>query len=255
MSFHHLDQYAHIESPITHTPPVVRLLGTMVVAVGAAALPLGAWGHMAVLALLVGLIALMARVPARVMLLRVSGPLAFVVLASTAVLFLVPGQPVFHAGPVVVTDAGLLRFGSAIGRAVVALGAAVILVSTTGFPDLVSAFRDLRLPRVVTTSLGLAYRLLYTLVDEIERIERAARSRNVGAGARRRRQLAVGIAATALTRSFARGERTYRAMLARGYHGEMPSLRTRRVDANSLIGLGLLTVTVLATTISAYMIR
>ena len=254
MSFHHLDQYAHIESPITGTPPVVRLLGTVVLAVGAAALPLGAWVHMAILALVVGMLALMARVPARVMLFRVSGPLAFVVLASTAVLFLVPGQPVFRAGPVVVTDGGLLRFGSAIGRALVALGAAVILVSTTGFPDLVSAFRNLRLPRAVTTSLSLAYRLLYTLFDEIERIERAARSRNAGAGARRRRQLAVGVAATVLTRSLARGERTYRAMLARGYHGDMPSLHPRRANASSLIGLGVLTVTVLATTISAYII-
>ena len=66
------------------------------------------------------------------------------------------------------------RFGFVLGRASVALTAAVVLVSTTSFPELLQALRQLRLPAVVTTALGLGYRLLYLLVDEIERLQRAA---------------------------------------------------------------------------------
>jgi len=252
MSFHHLDQYARVASPITSVPPVVRLLATIGLALGVSTLPLGAWIQIGMLATVVALLAVVARVPAGVMLVRVAGPLGFVVLASVALLFLVPGEPVFRLGPLRASDAGLLRFGSAMGRSAVALGAAVVLVSTTSFPDLVHALRQLRLPRAVTTSLGLAYRLLYLLSDEIERIERAARSRNARAVSGSRRRLLVGIAATALTRSLARGDRTYRAMLARGYRGEIRSLHSQPVDLRAALMLTALLLITAGITLSAY---
>jgi cobalt/nickel transport system permease protein len=252
MSFHHLDQYSHVPSPLTETLPVVRLLGTVALAVGVSLLPLGAWAQTTVFAALVVAAAAAARLPAAVVLVRVAVPLAFVLLASVALLFLVPGEPVFQLGPVAISDAGLLRFGSALSRAAVALGAAVVLVSTTSFPDLVQALRQLRLPRAVTASLGLAYRLLYILSDEIERIERAAVSRSARLRSVRRRKLLVGITAAALTRSLARGQRTYRAMLARGYRGEMRSLDTRALDLRSALQLAALMLIAAATTLSAY---
>jgi len=253
MSFHHLDQYSRVESQITKAPPVIRLLGTVVLAVGAAALPLGAWIQIASLAILVAALTAVARVPARVLAVRMSGPLAFAMLASVALLFLVPGETVLELGWLVVTDQGLLRFGSALGRSAVALGAAVVLVSTTGFPDLVLALRQLRLPKAVTASLGLSYRLLYILTDEVERMKRAALSRNAGGGERKWRRLLMALAAAALGRSLARGERTYRAMLARGFRGEIPSLRSYRVSVQTVVLLGLLFVTVASITLSAYL--
>jgi cobalt/nickel transport system permease protein len=253
MSFHHLDQYAHIQSPVTRAPPVIRLLGTVVVAVGAAALPLGAWVQISAFTVLVALLSAVARVPAGVLIRRMSGPLALVLFASVALLFLVPGETVLQLGWLSVTDQGLLRFGSASGRAAVALGAAIVLVSTTGFPELIMALRQLRLPRGVTASLGLAYRLLYILVDEVERMKRAALSRNAGGGARKWRQLLIGITAAALGRSFARGERTYRAMLARGFQGEVPSLYHYHSDVRTILLFGLLVVAVGSITLSAYL--
>jgi cobalt/nickel transport system permease protein len=253
MSFHHLDQYSHVASPITKAPPVVRLLGTVVLALGAATLPLGAWLQIAALAILVVVFTTMARVPARVLAARMSGPLAFVLLASLALLFLVPGRTVLRLGWIDVTDQGLLRFGSALGRAAVALGAAVVLVSTTGFPDLVLALRQLRLPKAVTASLGLSYRLLYILVDEVERMKRAALSRNAGGGARKWRKLLMGVTAAAVGRSFARGERTYRAMLARGFRGEIPSMHGYQMNVRTVLLFGLLVVAVCSITLSAYL--
>jgi len=255
MSFHHLDHYSHVESPITKTPPVIRLLGTVVLAVGAAALPLGAWIQIAALAILVAAFAVVAHIPARVLAVRMSGPLAFATVASVALLFLVPGETVLELGWLGVTDQGFLRFGSALGRAAVAIGAAVVLVSTTRFPDLVTALRQLRLPRAVTASLGLAYRLVYILVDEIERMKRAAVSRNAGGGAKKWRQLLIGVTAAALGRSLARGERTYRAMLARGFQGQMPSLHDHRIATGTALSFGVLVVTVASITLSAYLIN
>lgn len=251
MSFHHLDQYASVASPLTRTVPAARVLGVTVLAVGAASLPLGAWPQLAALgAVAAGLVAA-ARIPPHAMTARLAGPFAFVLLASAGLLFLVPGEPLWHIGPVGISEDGLERFGFVLGRASVALAAAVVLVSTTSFPELLHALRQLRLPGVVTAALGLGYRLLYLLVDEVERLQRAARSRNAGAGATRRRSLVVGIGGAAMARAFARGERTHRAMLARGFTGDLPSLDPHEWDWRSGMLLAGLAVLVAAVSLSA----
>lgn len=224
MSFHHLDQYAAVPSPVTAMPPLARLVGAASVAVAAATLPLGTWAEAAVLGALVVIMTVAARVPVPVLLRRTAGPLAFVLVASVGLVVFVPGEPVLDLGWTTVTRPGVERFGFVLARAVVALAAAVLLVTTTGFPDLLHALRRLRLPRVVTTALSLAYRLIYLLMEETERLLRAARSRNAGAGAATRRRIAAGVAAAVLQRAFARAERTHRAMLARGYTGDLPTL-------------------------------
>lgn len=229
----------------------MRVLGTVIIALGAAALPLGAWPQMALMALLVAALAAIARVRPRPFLIRLLPPLGFVVLVSIGVLVLAPGRPLAALGPLTITDAGVLRFGSAMGRAAVALGAAVILVSTTSFTDLLHALRTLRLPVMVTTSLGLAYRFLYTLDDEVERLRRAARSRNASAGTASRRRLYLGITAAALQRSFARSERVHQAMLSRGFHGTLPRLHPAPTHGRPAPELGALTALVAAIAASA----
>jgi cobalt/nickel transport system permease protein len=253
VSFDHLDRYAGVDSVVTRRPPVVRLAGVVLLALAAAVLPLGAWPQMAAMALLVAGAVVAARLRLRHFLTRLAPPLAFALLVSFAVLFLAPGDPVLGLGPVHVTDAGLLRFGSAMARAAIALGAAVVLVSTTRFADLVDALRALRLPRVMTDSLSLAYRYLYTLTDEVERLRRAARSRNAGAGSASRRRLLTGITAAAFHRSFDRSERVYQAMLARGYSGHVPALRPAAHTGRPALELALLTVLLTAVVGSAYL--
>lgn len=255
MSFHHLDEFARIDSVVTRRSPTARLLMTVIVAAGAAVLPLGAWPQMVALGLLVVALAALARIRPGPFLARLMPPLAFVLLVSLAVLVLAPGEAVARVGPLRVTDAGLLRFGSAAGRGAIALGAAVVLVSTTSFPEIVRALRRLRLPELVTTSLSLAYRYVYILNDEVARLRRAAASRNAAAGATPRRRLMVGMTSAALQRSFLRSERVHQAMMSRGYRGELPALAGQRAAESyagqSVVEVGGLLVVVAATVASA----
>ncbi len=251
MSFRHLDRFADQASAMTRLAPSARLGIVLVVAVAAASLPLGAWLQMGILLLLVLVLAAAAGMKPQTLALRSSGPLLFVLLASTALLFLVPGETAARLGPLTVTDQGLLRFGSVLGRALPAIGAAVLLVSTTRFPEVVEALRALRFPLVVTSSLGLAYRFLYLLIDELERLRRAAESRNAGGGTTRRRRISAGFAATAVVRTFARSERTHRAMRARGYEGRLPTLHPHPLDRRSGLVLGAVALAGLAIALSA----
>jgi cobalt/nickel transport system permease protein len=247
MGFHHLDQYAGAHGGLAHVAPAARVVGTVAIALAAALVPPGAWPEMALLILLVAALAWHARVPPLPLLRRSAPPLALLALASLGVLVLAPGAPLGRLGPFAITDQGAVRFGSALLRGSAAIGAGVLLVSTTRFPDLVEALRELRLPTVVTASIGLAYRFLYLLTDELAQLQRAAASRNAGRGRVARRALLLGVTASAVTRSFARSERVYRAMLARGYTGALPSLRPQPVDARS--GLAVFTLVLLLASI------
>jgi len=224
MSFHHLDQFSHVASPVTHVPPAGRVVGTVALALAVATLPPHAWPQLGILAALSITLLAMARVPPGAVLARLAWPLALVLLASAALLVVIPGEPVARLGPLVVTAPGADRFAGVLSRATVALLPAVLLVSTTSFPELLQGLRDLRVPAPVATALGLAYRLLYLTVDELERLQRAARSRNAGGGATRRRRLAAAMTAATLGRAFDRAERTHAAMLARGFRGALPLL-------------------------------
>jgi len=251
VSFHHLDQYASVASPLTRTVPAARVLGVAVLAVGAATLPLGAWPQLAVLGIVVVGIVAAARIPPRAMANRLAGPFAFLLLASAGLLFLVPGEPLWHVGPIRISEAGLERFGFVLGRASVALAAAVVLVSTTSFPELLHGLRALRVPGAVATALGLAYRFLYLTLDELERLQRAARSRNAGHGAARRRHLLVAVTAATLGRSLARGERTHDAMLARGFAGTLPLLHVSPWTPQAAIELAMLLTVAAAVAVQA----
>jgi cobalt/nickel transport system permease protein len=242
LGFHHLDHYAGTASPVTRTSPAARVVGAVGLALCASLVPPGAWTAMAaILALSLG-VALAARIPPGVLLARASVPLGFLVLASVGILFMAPGSRVAGLGPLSVTDRGVVLFASALGRGASAVIAGVVLVSTTPFPELVTALRELRLPPAVTSSLALAYRFLMVLSEDVQRIRRAAQVRNGGRGRVARRHLAVGMAAAAFARSYDRSERVFRAMRVRGYRDSMPTLSYRHLDRASALRVGWLLV-------------
>lgn len=251
MSFHHLDQFAHVGSAVTRVPPAGRLVGAVACALAVATLPPHAWPQLGVLAVVSLALLGVARVPPAVVLTRLAWPLALVLLASVALLVVIPGEPLARIGPLTVTAQGADRFAAVLGRAMVALLPAVLLVSTTTFPELLRGLRELRVPTAVATALGLAYRLLYLTVDELERLRRAAQSRNAGRGAARRRHLVTAMAAATLARAFDRAERTHAAMLARGFTGSLPLLHATPWTTVAVAQVVLLCGVALVTAVSA----
>ena len=88
------------------------------------------------------------------------------------------------------------------------------------------------MPRLLTLIAAFMYRYLFVIVDEARRMRAALAARALPAAARSGSRRALGRLATSLfLRSYARGERVYLAMLARGYRGAMPRLGAARVPA------------------------
>ncbi len=111
-------------------------------------------------------------------------------------------------------------------------GFAVLLVmGTTPLPALLLGLRSLGTPPELVQVLQSLVRYLQVIVDQGQRMRRAALCRGGGNSPGRRKSLwgrAAGAIAVLFGRSYDRAEGVHRAMLARGFQGEFLSLRTSR---------------------------
>lgn len=154
---------------------------------------------------------------------------------------------------------GFTRFFSVMLKSWLSVQAAIVLASSTPFPELLRAMRAVGIPRLLVGMFGLMWRYIFVLADEGLRLERAraARSgtRNIAQVApayglgkdldfpmddRRvpeggsifwRARVTGGLAGSLFLRAFERSDRIYVAMLSRGYNGEvrlLPSLPLTR---------------------------
>ncbi|HEY3359483.1 MAG TPA: cobalt ECF transporter T component CbiQ [Polyangia bacterium] len=217
---HHetIDRLAAGASPLHRRDPRAKLAAALAVAVAAAVVPAPAGARLAALAALTLGAALAARLPLGFLGRRLLVVLPFVVPPA----LLLP----------LVGPAGWGRAAAALGQALVAASATLVLAATTRMTDLLEALRWLRVPGALVTTTGLLYRYLFVLVDEAERMQRARLAR----GGRRLGGVrgAGALLGSLLVRAHGRAEAVHRAMLARGLAGEPRPVRALRGDARDV---------------------
>lgn len=161
------------------------------------------------------------------------------VLAAVPILFSQSGM-VWLALPfgLTITAQGVERFFSIALKAWISIQAAILMASTTSFPDILIALRAMHLPKVIVSIIGLMWRYLFVIVDETIRMmnARSARSGTSSENPRReggsllwRAQVTGGMAGNLFIRSIERSDRIYNAMLSRGYDGEIRHLPLPRI--------------------------
>ncbi|MBU0495908.1 MAG: cobalt ECF transporter T component CbiQ [Chloroflexi bacterium] len=233
MHFHFLDPYHRGASVLHQADPRVKLVLTLAFILSVSATPIGAW-PIYVLFLTLAVAAAVASELGVAFAMRrglVAVPFA---LAAVPLLFTAKGPPLFDlaVGPwtVVVTTTGAERLLSIVFKSWVSVQAAILLVATTDFPDLLAAMRALRIPRLLVAIVALMWRYLAVLADEAGRLNRARAARSGSLSGRGggslvwRAQVTGYMVGNLFVRGYERGERIYAAMLARGYDGEMRSL-------------------------------
>jgi len=238
MEHNYLDELARGDSPVHRLEARAKLIGALGLVLAAVLLPAErTWPFAAYLAAAAGLMAL-ARLPPGPVLKRaaVFGP--FVLTAVVLLPFTRPGDGTVSAVlpigalRVHLYRAGLLAAKGIFLKSLISALSMVLLVSTTPFSGLLRAMERMRFPRLLLAVMAFLYRYLFLLLGELLRLLRAARSRNWEAGSLGARLRATGaIAGSLFLRTYARAERVYAAMLARGFDG-----RFRPLTETSLAG-------------------
>ncbi|TWJ32557.1 cobalt ECF transporter T component CbiQ [Geobacter argillaceus] len=127
-------------------------------------------------------------------------------------------QLLIHVGPLGISG-GWLSCASIVVRAMLTVGAVLVLVGVTGFTAICRALEHMGLPRAFAVQLLFLYRYIFVLTDEGGRASRARELRSFG-------QWGLGpgsygsMVGHLLLRTWQRAERVHVAMLARGFTGE-----------------------------------
>ena len=157
--------------------------------------------------------------------------------------FFALGNPLaeWHVGPLVLipTDYGLIKFASILVRSWLSVQAAILLVATTRFPDMIHAFEHLHVPQILTTIVAFLYRYLFVLTDEVMRLlrarERAVQQypvKGLGEAWRGAPKSRAIWRVNLFLRSYERSDRIYNAMLARGYIGQLRTLNPHMMKSS-----------------------
>ena len=108
-------------------------------------------------------------------------------------------------------------FLSAFCKSNICVALMIVLTWSTPFTEILTVFRQLRIPGVMLTTLALMYRYLPVLTEESRRMDRARKSRTFSTGRMLLWHNLTTIIAQLFMRSADRAERIYLAMCARGW--------------------------------------
>jgi cobalt/nickel transport system permease protein len=234
MHVHWIDQYRSGNSLIHQLDARVKLTLTIVYIVVASLTPMGAWlayGMLFALAIVATLVSGLgfALVQRRAL---VAIPFA---LAAITIIFTTDGPVVFALSlgswEIRATEPGLVRFTSIVIKSWLSVQIAVLLAGTTPFSELIAAMKSLHFPRILVAIVSFMWRYVFVLVDEVVRLRRARDARSAvmsgfkgGGTISWRARVVGGMAGNLFLRSYARSERIYQAMAARGYRGDLRTL-------------------------------
>ena len=226
------DRYLHRESAVHRLDPRVKVIIALLFIVCVTILPDGAWAFYGIAFLMVMAAAVASDLSPWLVFKRSLIGLPFL-LAALSILFTIPGNPLW-TGPwgLTISDAGVVRFASIVMRTMISLQAAVLLTSTTSFPDILHALRHLKVPAILISIIAFMYRYLFVMTDEVSRLLRGRSARSAtlpdyksGGTLRWRGTVAGNMVGQMLVRSLDRSDRVYNAMVARGYSGQMLTMK------------------------------
>lgn len=233
MHTHFLDPYQPHTSPVHALDGRVKFVLTVAFILTTSLTPVAAWPVYVLLFALILSVEILSGLGVGFVLKRALLALPFV-LAAFPVIF-TNGQTAlfsFSIGVWTLTAhaEGLVRFVSVALKSWLSVQAAIVMASSTPFPELLQAMRAVGIPRLLVGMFGLMWRYLYVLVDEAQRLMRARVARSgqstesghrSGGSMLWRARVTGGMAGNLFLRAFERSDRIYVAMLSRGYDGEV----------------------------------
>lgn len=197
-----LDRYSRLESPIHRLSASSKLLVALGLVVCIVSVPFRHyWFFLGVLGFLLG-IAILSKIPWKFVLGRLLLLEPFAVGIAMMALFQHDGSNVFFR---------------IITKSTLCILTMIFTSNTTPFSEVLATMRRARVPSLLITVLALAYRYLFVLIDEGERLQRARNSRTFSGNKRNNWLPLATLIGQLFVRSTERAEKIYAAMTSRGW--------------------------------------
>lgn len=215
---HRLYRRAH--SPVHALPPHTKLAAVFCFVVVVVSTPREAMWAFGLYAVLLGVVAGAARVPAGFLLKRLLTEVPFVAFAFLMP-FVAQGERVDVLG-LSLSVHGLWGAWNVLAKGTLGVAASVLLAATTELRELLLGLQRLKLPPLLVQIASFMIRYGDVITDEMRRMRTARESRGFEARGVRQWGVLARSAGALFIRSYERGERVHLAMVSRGYTGSMP---------------------------------
>jgi len=178
------------------------------------------------LALALGLfVTLLARIPLAELIRRLVPVNLFILFLWVFLPFSVEGRPLFSVGPLVGTHAGVLYALQITVKSNAIVAMLITLVASTSILTLGHAMHELRVPQRIVHLFFFTYRYVHVIRREYLRLVSAMKVRGFRAGTNMHTYKSIAhLVGMLLVRSSERAERVQKAMLCRGFRGQLYSL-------------------------------
>lgn len=219
-----LKKHENKKSILHSLDPRTKLIMTLITAAVIIVTPTDAESKFLIYFLFLTILIILARIPVNVLLKRLFFLLPLLVFLAISVLLFGEKQNGQDLSPLwnitVKTCLCFLAFA--------------LLSLSTDFIELIKGLEKLKVPNTFIQILSFGFRYSFLLYQEAERINRARDSRTSGKMKNSESLKVVSkLVPHLFFRTFARSERVYAAMLARGYEGKLPgftTLQLKKVD-------------------------
>jgi len=111
----------------------------------------------------------------------------------------------------------------------------LVLVSTTGFHELLAGLRRLKVPVIICTMSAIMYRYIFILADESMKTSMARQSRTPGKLKGRKLKVLGNQMSMVFLRSWNRSKIVYASMLSRGFHGEYYLMESKKLRVADVV--------------------
>jgi cobalt/nickel transport system permease protein len=193
------------------------------------------------------ILAILARLPAKPLLKRLAAAGGLLLMIWLLVPWTYPGDPIFSVGPITVTHAGVRLCLQITSKMLTILIAFSALIATMHLSTLGHTLHRLGVPSKLVHLLLLAYRYIFVIEQEYQRLYRAARMRNFrpGSNLHTYRTFAY-LLGMLFVRASERAARVHQAMKCRGFDGRFYSLdQFNGTTWNLVLAVGVATISVL----------
>ena len=210
-------------------PAQVKVAGAIGVVFAVAITPREAFWTYAIYAMVIGSAARIAGLGARLMLRRMTVEIPFVIFALFLPL-MGGGERVDVLG-IALSVSGLWAAWTILAKATLGVAVSAVLAATTPATEIIGGLEVLRVPRPFTAVMGFMLRYADVVTEKVAAQRRAMTSRGYDPRWFWQATPLATSAGTLFVRSYERGERVQRAMLARGFDGTMPAARRQLATA------------------------
>lgn len=225
--------YVHEHSPVHRLAPEVKIVAALGVVVSVAITPREVVWAFGAYAVLIGVLAVVSRIPLRFVAMRLLAVAPFVVFALF-IPFIGTGDTTEVWGVTVSID-GLWGAWNILAKAILGASATIVLTATTEIPEIIRGLDVLRVPALFTSIAMFMVRYLELVSNELRRMRVAMTARGYDPRWLFQARPIASAAGALFVRSYERGERVHAAMLSRGFTGTMPSFGSRNATTSEWV--------------------